>query len=340
MKTSSQTHGSIRQRAGSVGLVLALTLPWGGAGAAAPGLSALEAAARKEGALTYYSAQTAAVNDTLVKAMKERFGIAVTIYNAPTTALKIRAQTEIDAGKLQADMIGLGEHMIYNLNEKAFASIADLPRYAGFPEKFKAPKYVVTSIQPAVLVVNTNKVKKGEITKWTDMANPKWKGQIAMLGINSSISISSMYVDLAKKHGDDFMRRLAALRPNFQSSSAPTVQLVAAGEAALSLPISVSVLPALEKAGAPIATVDAGPVTGAQITNGISASATRPNAARLMLNFMMSPEGQAIQNGNRLGGSPLPNIAGTYPVPKDYTPPNEAVSRQEIARVRELLGSP
>ena len=136
---------------------------------ATPNAAALEAAAKKEGAVTYYSAQTAAVNDALVKAMKEKYGIAMTIFNAPTTALKIRAQSEIDAGKLQADLIGLGEHMIYDLNEKVFAPISDLPRYAAFPERYKTSKYAVTSIQPAVLVVNTNKVKKGEITKWTEI---------------------------------------------------------------------------------------------------------------------------------------------------------------------------
>lgn len=339
MNQSSISRGTWVSRQTLASVVIGLFLP-SAAVSATLTPAALEAAAKKEGAVTYYSAQTAAVNDALVKHFKEKLGITLTIFNAPTTALKIRTQSEIDAGKLQADLVGLGEHMVFDLNEKSFVPIVDLPRYAAFPKEYKTAKYAVTSIQPAVLVVNTNKVKKGEIAKWTDMANPKWKGQIAMLGINSSISISSMYVNLAKANGDDFMKRLGALRPNFQSSSAPTVQLAAAGEAALSLPISISVLPALERAGAPIMTVMPGPITGAQITVGISATAAHPNAARFMLNFMMTPEGQLIQNGNRLGSSPLPNIPGTYPLPKEYVPADEAVSRKEVARLKELLGSP
>ena len=179
--------------------------------------------------------------------------------------------------KFLADVISNNESSFPVLQQQKLLASFDSPTRAKWIEPFKGQFNGVqfpSRVLQIGLAVNTNKVKKGEITKWTDMANPKWKGQLAMLGINSSISISSMYVDLAKKYGDDFMKRLGALRPNFQSSSAPTVQLAAAGEAALSLPISVSVLPALEKAGAPIAVVDAGPITGAQITRSASPSAS------------------------------------------------------------------
>lgn len=311
-----------------------------GVAGAAMDLAALEAAAKREGSLTYYSAQTAAVSDALTKAFKDKYGITLTIFRAPTTALKTRTQSELDVNRLQADLVGIGEYSIFEANKTKFAPISELPAYAGYPEKYKTPLYAVTSIQPALIVVNSQKVKPGEITGWADIVDPKWRGQIAMLAIGSSVSISNNYLALTQKYGDDYMRKLGAQRPSFQTSSSPAVQLAAAGEAAISFPISVSVLPELLKAGAPLRNVLTAPMTGAQITVGISASAAKPNAARLLLNLMMTPEGQSMQNGGQLGSSPLPNIPDTFPLPPEYEPPNESLQAAEVQRVRELLGSP
>lgn len=312
-----------------------------GAAQAAPlDLAALEAAARKEGAVTYYTVQTAAVNEAMTRAFKARYGIDIKIFNAPTTAMKTRVQSEIDVGRLQADIVGNGEHTIIEKNSAIFSAIEDLPAFADYPARFKTPIYAVTSIQHAVLVVNTDKVKPGEITGWTDLANPKWAGQIAMLSIRAAISTSSLYVDLGKRYGDDFLRKVAAQRPSYQASSSPTAQLVAAGEAAAGFPIAVSVLPALIKAGAPIAVIPTDPLTGAEISVAIAKAARSPSAARLLLNFMMTREGQEIQNGGQLGASPLPGVTGAAPLPAQYTPADEGVSQNEIRRVGELLGSP
>lgn len=323
----------------AMALVGALIGASGGA-LAAMDLTTLEAAAKREGSLTYYSAQTASVSEALIKAFKDKYGITLTIFRAPTTALKTRVQSEIDVGRLQADLVGIGEYSVFEINKAKFTPITELPAYATYPDKYKTPLYAVTSIQPALIVVNTQKVKPGEITSWTDILDPKWRGQIAMLSIGSSVSITNNYLMLAQRYGDDFIRKLGAQRPNYQGSSSPAVQLAAAGEAAISFPISVSVLPELEKAGAPIRNVLTAPMTGAQITVGIPASSTKPNAARLLLNLMMTPEGQVMQNGGQLGSSPLPNIPGTFPLPPEYEPPNEQLPAAEVARIRELLGSP
>ena len=121
MNQSSISRGTWVSRQTLASVVIGLFLP-SAAVSATLTPAALEAAAKKEGAVTYYSAQTAAVNDALVKHFKEKLGITLTIFNAPTTALKIRTQSEIDAGKLQADLVGLGEHMVFDLNEKSGCS--------------------------------------------------------------------------------------------------------------------------------------------------------------------------------------------------------------------------
>jgi iron(III) transport system substrate-binding protein len=316
--------------------------PTSGGPVTTPGsdIKGIEAAAKSEGSVTLYTAQTQSVIDALSKAFQAKYGIKVNAFEAATTALKTRFQAELNSGQVLGDVVVVGEHTIFDTNSAAIANISDLPVWGAYPTKFRSPNYAVTSIQFQVMLINTNKVKKGQITRWTDIVDPQWKGQIAMISVGAATSTQSLYTLLAKTYGDEFATKLGAQKPKFQTASAPTAQLVAAGEVAIGFPISYSVINALIQSGAPVATLELDPISGAELNAAVPVKAPHPNAARLLMNFMLSKEGQGIINGGNLGASPLPNISGAAPLPAKYTSPNEAVPTAEWKRVGSLLGSP
>lgn len=304
-------------------------------------LAALEKAAKQEGAVTFYTASTSTtVNNELKKAFEAKYpGITLTTLATTSAPLKTKLQAEIDAKNVLADVVTAGEHTIFDKNVSALATLSDLASWKSWPEKYRTATYALTSIQAKPLLINTKLVKPGEITKWSDLTNPKWKGLITMTTIGAATSVASFYITLDKTYGDDFIRALAAMKPNFQSGAGPQSQLVASGEAAIALGILQSVSGPLKASGAPVDSIDLDPEPGVEYYTA-AMKGPHPNAGRLLVNYMLTAEGQKVINGNQLGSSPLPDVPTTTTLPKGYVQTDESITQAEIDRVGKLLGSP
>ena len=94
---------------------------------------------------------------------------------------------------------------------------------------------------------------------------------------------------------------------------------------------------ALQKSKAPLGDIVPDLTVGNELQAAVSAKAPHPNGARLLINFLLSPQGQAVINKD-VASSVLPNIPGAVPLPKDYRSPNLAEVTANHAKLLGLIG--
>ena len=74
------------------------------------------------------------------------------------------------------------------------------------------------------------------------------------------------------------------------------------------------------------------PSTGSEQNVAVSTKAPHPNAARVLMNLILSTDGQRIVNKN--SSSPIPNLSGTLPLPPHYSSPK---IKEAIAAKTEIF---
>ena len=254
--------------------------------------------------------------------------------------LSQRYAGEAEAGKVVADVVQLASPLFYEQAEQKgwFARLDGLPALAGWSPKYWNGLHAAVTISPETLAYNTTLVKPSELPKtWEGVADSRWKGQVLLNDPRNVPSTLAWAYLLRQTYGDDYLRRLAALNPQLVPSAIPGSQQLAAGTAQLLFPaVHGSIVPLLAKK-APIADVVPDPVTGDENFAAVSAKAPHPDGARLLFDFIASPEGQAIFARDGYA-SVLPGVPGAQPLPPGYQSPNLHDSQAQKAELLKLLG--
>jgi iron(III) transport system substrate-binding protein len=304
-------------------------------------LAALEADAKAEGAVTFYTVQTPATNDAVKAAFEKEYPeITVTIEQVTGSELKTKFLAELQSGTVLADVVAIGEYKVFEEHADALGILSDLPTFEAFPSEYRTNKYVLTSLQAKHIIVNTTIVSPADLKSYQDLTDPKYKGLIGIASPRVSRAGASFFWLLSKTYGEELLTGIAANEPLYQPGGGNIVNLVSAGEKAIGLPIVDSLISPALKSGAPLAVVELDPEGGAEIWSVLPAQAPHPNAGRLMLNFLMSEEGQLALNGDGRGSSVLTDIPTAAPVPKYYVPTDESITDATIDHVATLMGVP
>ena len=178
----------------------------------------------------------------------------------------------------------------------------------GIPEKSVFDRYTaVGSMFAYVIGYNTDLVKGADIPKeWDDVLNPKWKGQ------GSWWFNPQPWATLAGVWGESravsFLDRLLAHDWRLSRSPATVSAWLSSGET----PIGIVVLHRMQAAqskGAPVGWTFADPVPVQLITYGILKEAKNPNAAKLLIHWLTTPEGAKVYEDAAYRGNPY--VEGT-----------------------------
>jgi ABC-type Fe3+ transport system substrate-binding protein len=116
----------------------------------------------------------------------------------------------------------------------------------------------------------------------------------------------------------------------------PGSQQLAAGAGALLVPGTHSDTLDLAKDKAPIAEIIPSPAVGNESFLGVSAKAPHPNGARLLFNFMLSPEAQSIYVKD--GYASVLTLPGADLLPPGYESPNPKEALAASQKMLDLLG--
>lgn len=275
--------------------------------AATPRLKELYEAAKKEGELTWYTSHS---DDVTAQALGRDFeagfpGIKANVVRTTAQVAFQRVSQEIKAGAMQVDVLSSTDigHFVYlkekNLLEKYVPENAAkvLEIYQNYdPDGF----YHVTSAGLIGMGYNTEKLKAEEAPKnWPDLLDPRWKDKIALGHPGFSGYVGTWAVTMRKNYGWEFFEKLAKNNPQVGRSINDTVTMLNAGERSVAGTAPNGTLSQSAQKGNPLKMIF--PTDGAVLIiapSGIMKGAKHPNAARLFMEYLMTPEASKIWIGH------------------------------------------
>jgi ABC-type Fe3+ transport system substrate-binding protein len=263
---------------------------------------ALIDAAKKEGEVIWYTTQIIAqlVRPVSV-AFEKKYGIKVRSTRANSTELSVKIINESRAGRPQSDVFD-GTSTVVPLKKEGFV-LQWLPDPAkSYPAAYKDPEgyWVANNLFFLTPGFNTALVPKGtEPRSYQALLDPKWRGKIAWSTSPTSSGgpgfIGTVLTEMGTESGMLYLRELSKQRiANIGSAAREVLDQVIAGEYPLALQIFNHHTVISGKKGAPVDWIKMEPVTGTLSVISVHKNAPHPNAAKLLVDFITSPEGQNI----------------------------------------------
>lgn len=260
-------------------------------------------AAKKEGQVNAYAwGWTGDFGLAVAKAIANKYGIKVNIITGRGAEFIERIKTETRMGNITADFSEGDPTHLENMKLAGLLEatpelpvLRDKEAFSASPLIFSPEGYYLEYYQQYLcLHVNTNLVKPGDEPKaWVDLLDPKWKGKITFADPVVSVSPSYFAVLIEQKRlGLDFLEKLGKQDLLFDPSTPGVAMKLARGEAHVAY-VTTGVTSAVASEGAPIKIIDTREgIFAIGISVGKVKGGPHPNATRLLLNWLLSQEGQ------------------------------------------------
>jgi iron(III) transport system substrate-binding protein len=252
--------------------------------------------AKKEGNLIVYSVWDVEHIRAVTDAFAKRYpGIKTTYWQGRNPEIVTRVLTEFQGGQPSVDTI-LSDNAPPVL--RAAGAMASYETVQKDVLLLHDPTLPTVSLQVQALTYNTKKLKPADLPKsWEDVANPKYKGMIALDDPMRAGPLSSMLAGLwtqwnDQKRFNSFIKGLKALNVPVHKSTSAMFRLVVAGEYAICMPALLHDVIHDKEKGTPIDYVKSVPPVVFPRQAGIYAKAPHPNAAKLFAEWLISDEGQ------------------------------------------------
>lgn len=261
----------------------------------------LVAAAKKEGALTFYGVAHQRAYDKIFREfMKDYPEIKVKATRVKSANFLERVLLEFKSGDIKADVVHAASEMGDLEKAGAIVPYRGVDKYMAAHYKFPPPKSLPGLVTDAILTkhvdYNTNALSKGQLPhSWNDLTDPKWKGKLA-LDVEGYEWFAAMWDTLGAEKADKLMKGLA---PNvvLREGATHIMELMVAGEFPISLEAYGHRIVDFQKQGAPVDVirplfqpVPVIPSFWAEIKG-----SAHPNAAKLALHWLASDRGQEAQ---------------------------------------------
>ncbi len=275
---------------------------------------AILAAAQREGTVTWYSGLI--VNQVvrpLVAGFEAKYpGIKVQAGRVPSGEAALKVINEARAGRPVADMFD-GTAVTHRL-----AAAGVIERYKpeaaqGFPDRSRDPNGDWTALNTYIMTpaINTEMVTAAEAPKTLqDLLDPKWRGRIAWTNDPTTTGapgfIGSVLTSMGQQAGMAYLKQLAQQRiVNVPGSQRVVLDQVIGGQYPLALMTFNyhSVISAND--GAPVRWLPVEPAVEVPNPVGLIRNAPHPNAAKLLIEYVLSGEGQRVlRDANYLPANP------------------------------------
>jgi ABC-type Fe3+ transport system substrate-binding protein len=280
-------------------LALAVLLQCSTSGAAD---AALIEAARKEGKVVWY---TTLIVNQVIRPLKTAFerqypGIELQYARADESPTAAKILEEGVAGRVQADIFDGITSMVPLKRARLLA--AYVPTSAGqYPGELKDSEGYWNALLLYVFTpgINTTLVPKDQAPKtYRDLLDPRWRGKMAWNpgSIAGAIGfVGNILTSKGEERGMEYLTALAGQRVvNVEASSRAILDQVIAGEYAIGLMSFNHHTVISAQKGAPSDWLKLEPVPVALDAAGILKDAPHPNAARLLIEFLTSEDGQRV----------------------------------------------
>jgi ABC-type Fe3+ transport system substrate-binding protein len=262
----------------------------------------LVAAARREGQVTWYTTQIMTqFGRPAMDAFQARYGIKVDAIRGDSVELAIRMINEARAGRLLADVFD-GTNAAPALKKAGVALKWQPDGIRAWPQEYRDPQgtWVATNMYVHTPAYNTSLVPKADAPRtWQDLLEAKWRGKMAW-AVHATTSggpgfVGLVLTELGEEKGRAYLSALAQQRIVALGGSARSVTDQAiAGEYPLVLQVFNHQAFISAERGAPVAWIPMNPSMAILSVAGVTAPAPHPNAGKLLVDFLVSDEGQSL----------------------------------------------
>jgi ABC-type Fe3+ transport system substrate-binding protein len=264
---------------------------------------ALVDAATREGRVVWYT--TYIVNQSvgpMIAGFEKRYpGIKVDFVRQGSAELVLRLNNETQAGKVQADVFD-GNSTFLPLKKAGMVARWRPDAALSFPPQFvdKEGFWTATTISYLGAMINTEKISASDFPKsYADLLDPKFAGRMVWSTIPDLAAadgfIGNILMTMGRDKGMSYLKELAKQRiTGLRASSRQVVNQVISGEYSLALQALAQQQTIGAAAGAPIAWAPLSPALSALNVVGLIKGGPHPNAGKLLVDYILSPEGQGI----------------------------------------------
>ncbi len=272
--------------------------------------------AQKEGRVAIYGSVIGNTAGKLKQAFRDRYGINLEFYQGRGAEIIEKLLTERRAGLYVAD-IGIGGLTTY---EGVIApakivmplepmlvldEVKDTTKWRSGRIPFldrKKQVVALVSLASLYITVNGGLVKDGEITSFTDLLDPKWRGKIVINDPTSSGRGNSWFTYMVVKlygreKGAEYMKKLVANRPVVVRDERLQTEWVARGKYPILVGAKPTVVETFVSAGAPLKWVkvkERAPLSSGSLNMNAFQKAPHPNAQKVFVNWILGKEAGEI----------------------------------------------
>jgi ABC-type Fe3+ transport system substrate-binding protein len=283
-------------------------------------LDALYGKAKGEGALILYTGGPTAPWDAAAKDFSAHYpGLAVSVTGGFSNVLDKKIDAQLADGKLAVDLAVFQtlqdfvrwkqQGVLFEFKPQGFDKID--PSFADADGAF-----VAVQVNAHAYGYNPNLVKPEDVPRSAlDFLNPRFKGKVVSCYPADDDATLYAFYSLVQKYGWSYMDRYMANQPNFIQGHLGVVRSIASGESLVTFDTIASTSMDQKNLGLTQAVAfpqsDSLPIW--PLTAAIFKSAPHPNAAKLFLTWLLSPEVQA-KSGNWSPRSDVPAPYGWKPI--------------------------
>ncbi|MBU0609936.1 MAG: extracellular solute-binding protein [Armatimonadetes bacterium] len=306
----------------------------GGEARTPPAESELLALARSEGEVAWYTSITEDQAQQFADKFEARYpGVRVELVRGGTFDLAERVQREISAGQPRADVLHVLDPAIFvSLRQRGELYYYGAPEAAAVPMEYKDPGYWTGARLVTLGLAYDRQRLPGDRApqRWRDLLEDRFRGKIGLKDAQTAGSAYAQYYFLRERYGVDYWQQTARLRPRIYKTEEDLLDAVASGEILVAAGIMTGSAPgadngpppsvkmALARDGVPLVL---GPVA-------ILSRAPHRNAARLLVNYILSRDGQAA----------LRDLLGAYSTRADLAAPQGSPALTTLPLLRPESG--
>ncbi|WP_114906525.1 ABC transporter substrate-binding protein [Ornithinimicrobium murale] len=295
--------------------------------------------------LVVYATTVPPVQERLAAGFTAKTGIPVESLRLATGALAQRFMEEQRAGQHTADIITLGDPLVFRdlVAQDMLRDLTTVENYNAIPAEWDPQeKRILFSQSPETILYNTDAVAEDEVpTGWGDLLDSRFKGEILMADPrNNQTSQGRLFLMIHSAYGDEFFTELAKQEVRLTPNAPAATETVAAGGGSIAFPgLDMNLLPFVETK-APIATIPRAPSPTHMLYfySGMVNSGPNPEAAEQWISYILSEEGQQLVNdGVGVSFYGPDKIKGSLPMPDTLVDPSPEEALESLPRFLELL---
>jgi ABC-type Fe3+ transport system substrate-binding protein len=253
--------------------------------------------ARKEGLVRLCTGMATIESDRILKRFNKKYPFIKTdLFRSTGQKMVSKLLAEDRAGIHNFDVFSTSFSVHHILKKHGFFTKYMSPQSKYFPNSLKDPEGYWTDHYSSYFVMgyNTKLVSSQEAPKnYTDLLDPKWKGKLSM--DNKAFEwLAGLLRTLGEENGLKYFEKLSGQDIYFRRGKTLIAQLLAAGEFSIGITLYRNRLEEMKSLGAPVEWIALEPVITMAHPVSMSAHTPRTNAAKLLVDFILSEEGQEM----------------------------------------------